>query len=60
MPVCSPMSISHFLNFVFDNFQKAAARFWLNYAPFLKSDGIESTITESEQLLHHVFWLEDT
>ena len=59
MPVCSPMSISHFLNFIFDNFQRPAARFWSDYAPFLTSTGIESTITEQEQLLHHIFWREE-
>jgi len=59
MPVRSPMSISHFMNFIFDNFYKGDREFWLDYAPFLSSYGIEDTITEGEQLLHHIYWRDE-
>jgi len=59
VPVRGPMSISDFLNFIFDNFYRGARPFWLNHAPFLTCEGVEPTITWDEQQLHHLQWMED-
>lgn len=54
VPVHSPLSISAFLNFIFDNFYRQHRRTWLEYSSHLTCYGIEETITREEQLLHHL------
>lgn len=57
VPVHSPLSISAFFNFLFDNFYRTNREFWLNYSSFLDCDGTEDTITSQEQMLHHIYCL---
>jgi len=55
VPVYRPLSISEFLNFVFDNFYRQSRNLWLDFAPHLNCDGTEETITIAEQGLHHIY-----
>ena len=56
MPVRGPLSITDFLNFVFDNFYRQHRPNWLDYSSHLTCSGTLSTITLDEQQLHHVHW----
>ena len=59
LPVRAPMSISHLLSFLFDNFYRQHRSFWNNFAPHLTSDNVRDTITDGEQMLHHLTWADD-
>lgn len=56
LPVRAPMSISHLLTFLFDNFYRQHRPFWNTFAPHLSSGDVIDTITDSEQMLHHLTW----
>jgi hypothetical protein len=59
LPVRSPMSISHILSFLFDNFYRHHRPFWNDFAPHLTGVAIADTITEGEQMLHHLTWADE-
>jgi hypothetical protein len=58
IPVRAPMSISHLMNFLFDNFYRPHRSFWNDFAPHLTGANALDTITEQEQTLHHVTWVD--
>ncbi|MGY8704273.1 DUF2290 domain-containing protein [Bradyrhizobium sp. 18BD] len=59
LPVRSPMTISHMLSFLFDNFYRQYRTFWNDFAPHLNGGVLGDTITESEQMLHHLTWADE-
>ena len=56
MPLRGPFQISAFLNFIFDNFFRDYRPIWLSFAPYMKLDESEVTITEPETVQHHLNW----
>lgn len=59
VPVHSPLSISAFFNFLFDNFYRRHRYLWLKHSSFLNCEGTEDTITLEEQMIHHIHCMRD-
>jgi len=55
----SPISISEFLTFIFDNFYPNSSKLWLDYQPHLKVI-CKETIREEESSRMHLYWADET
>lgn len=56
IPVRGPVQVSSFLHFIFDNFQRSARPFWLQFSSYLAFDTSEVTITPDESAIIHLNW----
>lgn len=58
IPIRSPLSLSSFFDFLFDNFYRHHANFWRKYSPFMNCVGTDDTISADELVRHHLSWLD--
>jgi len=56
IPIRGPVQINTFLHFIFDNFQRSARPWWLQFSSYLTFDASEVTITTSESSVLHINW----